>query len=637
MATRRALLSKELLENDAGAELDKGTILALSRGLTFCPNLPLRAESRRADIDSLKRGINLRAHWSGKGSAEYRSSHVSQILRSKWNPPETLQETSDLLKELRLNSKPRTKVAQNIPRSAIESWKKFTKDDRWYVMKADKGGKLVVWSRENYRKEAMRQLDDRDTYGELSQAEAMSVYRTLRNIRGEIINILTSRGNITRSEGARIAAEATEVPCIYFLPKIHKPKRPDTGTFAGRPIIAAVGSMMKTLDQYLAFVTAPLLKEIPGSLIDTGALLRDIEQIKAVGKDARLFSADVEALYPSIPWDEGIKSAADFYESKYAHLVEIARNSGKLPPPRVDVFNYILSLVLKWNVFHFQGVKWYRQRKGTAMGCSMSVFLANTFMYYRTKNLIESPPKGLIYFSRYIDDIIAVYEGNGDNFKQLFAEQTIDDSIKLTFVDGDRELEALDVKLRIESDGTISSRLYRKPTDGHQFLHWASAHPRSLKRSIPYAQLLRIKRNCSFENDYQSEAKTLLARFRQRNYPESVLRDALAKANLKRRADLLDTGKPKEPEDRLTIVLDFDADEQRQLRATVKLFWEKLRSENPNFSDTLPENPPRIAFRLGATLGRGLGPIFKKGPPAKPNRQLEVRKAGKKILLSNLT
>lgn len=588
----------------------------MSRGLTFCPSLPLKSEARLADLDRLRRSINLKTHWAGKEDSTHRSSYVSLILKSTWIPPETLKESSELWQSLGRNTSPRPQVAPNIPRSALESWNKFSKDDRWYVLKADKGGKLVTWAREDYRREAMRQLNDRDTYSELSREEAISLYAELRTKKVEVVNILTSRGNITRGEGSRICSEASDLPCIYFLPKIHKPKRSDTGTFAGRPIIAAVGSMMKTLDQYLAHITAPLLKVIPGSLIDTGALLRDIGKIRGVGKDARLFSADVEALYPSIPWNEGIRSATNFYRAKYSHLQEIAKESGKLPPPRADIFRYLLTLILEWNIFHFQGSRWFRQRKGTAMGCSMSVFLANTFMYYRTKHLIRNPPTGLVYFSRYIDDIIAIYHGSLGNFEQLFANRTVDESIKLTYVDGNRELDALDVRLRIEDDGTISSRLFRKPTDGHQFLHWSSAHPSSLKRSIPYAQLLRIKRNCSFESDFLREAEILLSRFRKREYPERVLRTAFDKARSRDRQELLITGKPKAAEERLTMVLDFDAGEQQTLRESVRSFYERLRDENALIKETLPADPPRIAFRLGDPLGKRLGPIYKKGPPA---------------------
>lgn len=536
---------------------------------------------------------------------------MSTIIKSTWNPPETVTRSNDHFTSWAKSMAPTANPQKNIPDFALRAWKKFINDERWYVVKADKGGKIVTWRREDYRAEALRQLSDKTTYQELSKTEAEGINSELLRCKLGLIDTLVTRGNITRSEAARLRLETTKIPAIYFLPKIHKAKRSDTGTFNGRPIIAAIGSMMKSLDQYLATITAPLLKEIPGSLIDTGALLRDLTSINRVPPSAQLFSADVEALYPNIPWQEGLDSATEFYRLKYLKLAREADRSNKLPPPRPDIFRAILRLTLEKNIFHFQENRWYKQLKGTAMGCSMSVFLANTFMYKRTRHLIESPPKELLYFSRYIDDIIAIFDGEGGAFEKIFYQGTIDENIKLTFVHGHKELEALDVKLTLEADGSVSSKLHRKPTDGHQFLHWASAHPKSLKKSIPYAQLLRIRRNCTHEKDFEEEAKNLLGRFRRRNYPRRVLEQALSKARLRDRDELLETAKGKSADERFTLVLDFDESEANAIRTCTNDFWAKIQKEHT----TLPTEPPRLAFRLGHTLGRNLGPIFKRNRP----------------------
>ena len=83
-----------------------------------------------------------------------------------------------------------------------------------------------------------------------------------------------------------------------------------------------------------------------------------------------------------------------------------------LPPMRPDIFHECVTLVLKNNIFHFQNTQFFRQIKGTAMGASISVFYANTFMYSRTKNLIYNPPRELEMFVRYIDDLFGIYKGN---------------------------------------------------------------------------------------------------------------------------------------------------------------------------------------------------------------------------------
>ena len=49
----------------------------------------------------------------------------------------------------------------------------------------------------------------------------------------------------------------------------------------------------------------------------------------------------------------------------------------------------------------------------------------------------------------------------------------------------------LNVSLR---NGAISTDLYVKPTDGHQYLHYKSSHSEHLKNVIQYSQALRLSR-----------------------------------------------------------------------------------------------------------------------------------------------
>ena len=91
------------------------------------------------------------------------------------------------------------------------------------------------------------------------------------------------------------------------------------------------------------------------------------------------------------------------------------------------------------------------------MGASISVFFANIFMYKRTRYLIMSPPRNLIMFKRYIDDLVGIYRGNADDIENMF-EPVIDENIQLTFVKSNRELAALDILIYIEN-GLFKTKL----------------------------------------------------------------------------------------------------------------------------------------------------------------------------------
>ena len=66
-----------------------------------------------------------------------------------------------------------------------------------------------------------------------------------------------------------------------------------------------------------------------------------------------------------------------------------------------------------------------------------------------------------------------------------------DPSIKLTFEASQESVHFLYTTVILK--GHITTDLYNKPTDSHNYLLYSSAHPRKCKDSIPYNQYLRIR------------------------------------------------------------------------------------------------------------------------------------------------
>ena len=85
----------------------------------------------------------------------------------------------------------------------------------------------------------------------------------------------------------------------------------------------------------------------------------------------------------------------------------------------------------------------------------------------------------------------------------------------------------------------MSTNLYCKPTDSHNYLLYSSEHPRHLLNGIPYSQFVRIKRLCSKPEDYRLNALMLSTYFIRRGYPKHLVLKALKRADTKTRDDLL--------------------------------------------------------------------------------------------------
>ena len=131
---------------------------------------------------------------------------------------------------------------------------------------------------------------------------------------------------------------------------------------------------------------------------------------------------------------------------------------------------------------------------------------------------------------RFIDDILMIWNHGKealDQFKEL--ANNIHPTIKFSFDSNENEIPFLDTIIYRGKDNQILTRLYHKPTDNKQYLHFNSAHPWRQKRSIPYGLLIRCKRICSEEIYFIKESRAIIQQLTLRNYPRTLLQEALDK------------------------------------------------------------------------------------------------------------
>ena len=110
---------------------------------------------------------------------------------------------------------------------------------------------------------------------------------------------------------------------------------------------------------------------------------------------------------------------------------------------------------------------------------------------------------------------------------------SFDPSLKFTHESSKESLPFLDLKVEL-SKGKISTDLYVKDTDRHQYLHYTSSHPNHTKRSIVYSQASRIKRIYS-EKDFEQHIHEMRSWFQKRASPNKILDEELLKVGLLRK------------------------------------------------------------------------------------------------------
>ena len=73
--------------------------------------------------------------------------------------------------------------------------------------------------------------------------------------------------------------------------------------------------------------------------------------------------------------------------------------------------------------------------------------------------------------------------------------------------------------------------MFVKPTDSHSYLNYFSCHPQTIKSSIPYSQFLRMKRNCTEQNEFIKHSVQLLSFLSLRGYSPNLTIPALHRCN----------------------------------------------------------------------------------------------------------
>lgn len=532
----RNLLTKFLrakhIINLSNYEPSPTEIEVLALNLNFITNQPLPEDITSEAIQTYIEKIDRRIYFHDSQNRPLQG-HISRLFKEPWvAPPDDWQYDQSIiqkLEELR-NSINNPDVTTNaFPKPLLEAIHSLRTNPDIYITKADKGGATVIWAVEDYTREALRQLSDTSTYEEIPSSKVQLIIKDLNDKKHELSDWLYHYQRITKRERELILKSTSTLPPIYFLPKIHKSPNTISKTFPGRPIVATFNCHLHWFDKYITEITNKLHHLIPHALIDTLHLLDKLQNRQdKLPKGLRILSADVQNLYPSIDWEIGIEAATSTFTKFHDLLIKDAEDNHRLKPPSPPMFRTLLSYILKNSYMHFQNKQYFHQTRGTAMGMCISVFFARAFMLEMIRPIRDNPPTHLHCLEIFIDDIFVASTGTNDEISNMMLSIS-SPTIKYTFDPPSNECIMLDLTITIDNDKFIT-RNYSKPTASPFYLHAASMHPPSTIRSIPYAQLLRIRRNSTFLNDFFEPAKKILRTFKLRGYPKQILDEAFTKA-----------------------------------------------------------------------------------------------------------
>ncbi|XP_030842371.1 uncharacterized protein LOC115924431, partial [Strongylocentrotus purpuratus] len=301
---------------------------------------------------------------------------------------------------------------------------------------------------------------------------------------------------------------------FYLLPKIHKAGNP------GRPIISGNGSPTERISLFIDSFLKPLVPQISSYIHDTPDFLRKLEGIKdQIPSTAIIGTFDVSSLYTNIPHEEGVRACS----------LALAK-AGHTTPPISDV-GTLMRLILTKNNFSFLG-EHYLQVHGTAMGTRIAPSTACLFMGDLEERILASAPCRPWIWWRYIDDVFFIWTRDEDSLLTFTNHiNSFHRTIKFTSEFSAHQTHFLDVTVRKQGN-SLTTDLYSKPTDTHQYLHSSSCHPRHCKTGIAFSRALRLRRICSNDSDFSRHTQILRNNLVARGHSSRQVHRAIARAKI---------------------------------------------------------------------------------------------------------
>ena len=251
-------------------------------------------------------------------------------------------------------------------------------------------------------------------------------------------------------------------------------------------------------------------------------------------------------MYKSIPHSDGLLTVHD------ALTIHSDYNTTE-----IQIILDLIRLILENNCFSFNSY-FFRQIRGTAMGCPFAPAYANIFMAYLWKSSIcRSINLQPTWMKRYIDDFIAIFPIDSPSLNTLNSSlNSCHHSVKFTTSPPSASVAFLDTLITLTDSG-LTSDLYSKPTDSHHYLSPSSNHPKHIFYSIVYSGALRLRRICSSDELFQTRLKEFLSYLLSSGYSSSFIKPIFQKVASFDRLSLLNPSRHQTQSHRTTFVSTF--------------------------------------------------------------------------------
>lgn len=393
----------------------------------------------------------------------------------------------------------------------INELKRFLRENSLIIKPSDKNAGLCIMDEASYEQEILRQLHDDNTYRPSVLTEFEFKMNDFKDKARHLSNFLDKSFKLKSIIPVNYHAAK-----FYVLPKVHK----KFDNFpVGRPICNTRSTINKGVSMILDAILQPLSMYVPNLLIDSTHLIYLLSKVSLdTNRKYMLVTADINAMYLELPIHCCKENVVKFFEEVTDKCLPFDITSRNL--------KILLDLCLDYSFIDFNNELFF-QHKGIQMGNSASVSIANITAYMLLRSIWVPE---VVFKTRFIDDIFLILDVTDiENPETLIENIFTHPFLKFSHEYSSNKVNFLDLSIMLDEKNHISTSLYKKPMNKHEFLHFSSNHPKHIMKSLPYSCGLRVIRACSNDDIKFKELDTLFNRFAKRGYPKTLLNDTFHK------------------------------------------------------------------------------------------------------------
>jgi hypothetical protein len=469
-------------------------------------------------------------HYLASNDIVNNTTYEKQIYKKNlaWHPPpapllieDKITEFEKALKHLQRKYKEKSKNIKlsNLNSLQLKALQLLHQNQNIIIKPTDKNLGPATMDALDYAKQTLQEHLLTKTYRQLSETEVKHRMTELKDTLKKLISTHSqSLSNAELTYFQRSLQNHNRLPIFYGLPKVHK--NPTTL----RPVVSTSGSLLAIFSTWLDYKMKELLPLVQSYTKNSASTLEEIKKLHIPG-NALLFSADATSMYTNIDTPTGISAVKDFINNNRAYI------PNNFP---VDLFLQTLQLVMQNNIFTFANTYWL-QLTGTAMGTPVACAYATiTFGQFENSVLLSDFKQHLLFYKRYIDDIIGIWipPSNNDPEPWNRFKTKLNDwgNLRWKVEEPSKRTVFLDLELQLQNS-TITTKTYQKDMNLYLYIPPSSAHPPSCLKGLIVGELRRYWTQNN-PTDYQIILQKFIERLMERGHTLEGLTPILYQAAL---------------------------------------------------------------------------------------------------------